>query len=125
MSIPHEENGWHHLSDWSTENLSIETQELINSILIELYPELVDNLEQETGADENMPLVPSMALDELEDIIETKYYWAMAFENKEKANNARFWYASENKEEPRFGWRYLELEQKKSCALVLHRRYKT
>ena len=73
-------NGWHRLSDWSTENLSIETQELINSILIELYPELVDNLELETGADENMPLVPSMALDELEDIIETKYYWAMAFE---------------------------------------------
>ena len=36
------------------ENLSIETQELINSILIELYPELVDNLELETGADENM-----------------------------------------------------------------------
>ena len=102
------QNGWRHLSEWSTENLSIETQELINSILIELYPELVDNLELETGADENMPLVPSMALDELEDIIETKYYWAMAFENKEKANNARFWYASENKEEPRFGWRYLE-----------------
>ena len=101
-------NGWRRLTDWSTENLTIETQELINSILIELYPELVDNLELETGADENMPLVPSMALDELEDIIETKYYWAMAFENKEKANNARFWYASENKEEPRFGWRHLE-----------------
>ncbi len=101
-------NGWCRLTDWSTENLSIETQELINSILIELYPELVDNLELETGADENMPLVPSMALDELEEIIETKYYWAMAFDNKEKANNARFWYASENKEEPRFGWRYLE-----------------
>ena len=47
-------NGWRHLSDWSTENLGIETQELINSILIELYPELVDNLELETGADENM-----------------------------------------------------------------------
>ena len=102
------QNGWRHLSEWLEENLSVETQELINSILIELYPELVDNLEQETCADENMPLVPSMALDELEDIIETKYYWILAFENKEKANNARFWYASENKEEPRFGWRYLE-----------------
>ena len=102
------QNGWCRLSEWSKENLGIETQELINSILIELYPELVDNLELETSADENMPLVPSMALDELEDIIDSKYDWAMAFENKEKANNARFWYASENKEEPRFGWRYLE-----------------
>ena len=101
-------NGWRRLPEWSKENLGIETQELINSILIELYPELVDNLELETGADENMPLVPKMALDELEDIIDSKYYWAMAFDNKEKANNARFWYASENKEEPRFGWRYLE-----------------
>ena len=102
------QNGWRHLSEWSKENLGFETQELINSILIELYPELVDNLEQETCADENMPLVPIMDLNELEDIIDTKYYWAMAFDNKEKANNARFWYASENKEEPRFGWRYLE-----------------
>ena len=72
-------NGWRRLTDWSTENLTIETQELINSILIELYPELVDNLELETGADENMPLVPSMALDELEDIIDFKYYWAYGF----------------------------------------------
>ena len=102
------QNGWRHLSEWSKENLGIETQELINSILIELYPELVDKLELETGADENMPLVPSMALDELKDIIETKYYWVLAFEKKEKSNNARFWYASENKEEPRFGWRHLE-----------------
>tara|TARA_B100001939_G_scaffold272540_1_gene240325 strand:- start:1964 stop:2662 length:699 start_codon:yes stop_codon:yes gene_type:complete len=102
------QNGWYHLSEWSKENLGIETQELINSILIELYPELVDNLEQETCADENMPLVPIMDLNELEDIIDSKYDWAMTFDNKEKANNARFWYASENKEEPRFGWRYLE-----------------
>ena len=102
------QSGWRHLSEWSKENLGIETQELINSILIELYPELVDNLEVGTGADEEMFLIPNMTLDELEDIIETKYYWAMAFDNKEKANTARFWYASENKEEPRFGWRYLE-----------------
>ena len=102
------QNGWCHLSEWSKENLGIETQELINSILIELYPELVDNLELETGADENMQLAPSMALDELEEIIDSEYDWAMAFDNKEKANTARFWYASEDKEEPRFGWRYLE-----------------
>ena len=68
----------------------------------------MDNLELETGADENMQLAPSMALDELEEIIDSEYDWAMAFDNKEKANTARFWYASENKEEPRFGWRYLE-----------------
>ena len=102
------QNGWCRLSEWSKENLGIETQELINSILIELYPELVDNLEVGTGADEEMFLIPNMTLDELEDIIETKYDWAKAFDNKEKANTARFWYASENKEEPRFGWRYLE-----------------
>ena len=101
-------NGWRRLSDWSMKNLSIETQELINSILIELYPKLVDNLEIGTGADEKMFLIPSMSLDELEDIIESKYSWAMTFNNKEKGNNARFWYSSENKEEPRFGWRYLE-----------------
>ena len=100
--------GWRYLSEWSTKNLSIETQELINSVLIEIYPELVDELETETGADEDMPIVPGMALDELENIIETNYYWAMAFNYKQKKNNARFWYASADKEEPRFGWRYSE-----------------
>jgi len=110
-------NGWHQLIDWSTENLSIETQELINSILIELYPELVDNLELETGADENMPLVPSMALDELEEIIETNYHWAFTFDSKDKNSDARFWYASEDKEEPRFGWRYLEVGADKELRI--------
>ncbi|GIR04141.1 MAG: hypothetical protein CM15mP14_3590 [Rhodospirillaceae bacterium] len=71
-------NGWHRLTDWSTENLSIETQELINSILIELYPELVDNLELET-AQMKICSCPSMALDELEDIMNLEYDWALSF----------------------------------------------
>ena len=111
------ENGWHHLSEWSTQNLSIETQELINSILIELYPELVDDLEQETAADEHMPLVPGMALDELESIIESDYRWAMKFATEDKTGNARFWYYSEDKEEPRFGRRYLELGAEKEMRI--------
>ena len=76
--------------------------------MIELYPDLIDELELETGADETSPLVPGMTLDELENIITTNYQWALTFNKRERVNNARFWYASENKEEPRFGWRYLE-----------------
>lgn len=101
-------NGWCRLSNWSNERFSIETQELINSVLIEIYPELVDDLETETGADENMYLIPDMVLHELEAIIDSRYSWAMTFNGKEKTNNARFWYASEDKAEPRFGWRYYE-----------------
>ena len=71
-------NGWRHYPSGQGK-FSIETQELINSILIELYPELVDNLELETGADENMPLVPSMALDELEDIIDSEILLGYGF----------------------------------------------
>ena len=100
--------GWRHLLEWSSNHLHTETQELLNSILIELYPDLVDELETETGADENMPLVPGMTFDELEEIIETNYYWAFTFDSRDKNSDARFWYASENKEEPRFGWRYCE-----------------
>ena len=101
-------NGWCKLSNWSIQNLSIETQELINSVLIEIYPELVDALETETGAVENTSLIPGMMLEELENIIDSNYSWAMTFNTREKKNTARFWYASEDKEEPRFGWRYLE-----------------
>ena len=100
--------GWHHLSEWSTKHLNIGTQELLNSALIEMYPEFVDQLEAETGADENVTLIPGMTLDELERNIDTNYGWALTFNSKDKKNNARFWYASVKKEEPRFGWRYLE-----------------
>ena len=100
--------GWRHLSEWSTKHLNIATQELVNSALIEMYPEFVDQLEAETGADENVTVIPGMTLDELDKNIETNYGWALAVNSKDKKNNARFWYASENKEEPRFGWRYLE-----------------
>ena len=65
-------------------------------------------MEAETGADENVTLIPGMTLDELEKNIDTNYGWALTFNSKDKKNNARFWYASVKKEEPRFGWRYLE-----------------
>ena len=117
--------GWRHLSEWSANHLHTETQELLNSILIELYPELVDELETETGADENMPLVPGMTFNELEEIIETNYHWAFTFDSKDKNSNARFWYASENKEEPRFGWRYCEPGAEKEMRIGIAKAIQT
>ena len=58
-----------------------------------------------------------MTLGEIENIIECDCYWAITFCGKEKNNNARFWYASENKGEPRFGWRYLEPEADKELHI--------
>ena len=54
-------------------NYSMETQEMINSLLIELYPELVDDLEDELCVDESYEMQPEMSLSTLKQVVENNY----------------------------------------------------
>tara|TARA_Y100000588_G_C14254830_1_gene924961 strand:- start:688 stop:2397 length:1710 start_codon:yes stop_codon:yes gene_type:complete len=108
---------WKTLTNWAHENLSLETQEILHSIIIELYPELVDELEFKTGSDELMFVEPNMTLLSLKTIIETQYSWVRTIDLQGKKSNARFWYRSEEKEEPRLGWRYEEPGSEKEMRL--------
>lgn len=87
---------------------SFETIELLNSLLLELYPELVDELERETGADEREDTAPQMTTRELKQIVEQHYDWALALDFTKPEAEHYFWYRSEEKEEPRFGERFNE-----------------
>jgi hypothetical protein len=99
---------WDELVSWAEANLGLEAQELLNSLVIELYPNLVDDLEEHTGSDEVMRLRPAMRLGELKALIADRYAWTLEFDFSAEAANARFWYRSEEKEEPRLGWRFKE-----------------
>ena len=100
-----EDNLWQQLTDWSEAAQSVDTQEMINTLLIELYPEPVDLLEDTMAVEEKFELEPDMPLIRLKQLIETQVDWALAedFDNPE----ARywFWYQSVEKEEPRLGIR--------------------
>lgn len=93
------------LIDWADNHCSLEAQELINTMLIELYPNLIDRLENELTCDESMDLQPDMKVHQLTDLIEEKFGWALAYSEHDPNDNYWFWYRSIEKEEPRLGVR--------------------
>ena len=81
---------WDGLVSRAERDLGLEAQELLNSILIELYPEVVDDLEQQTGSDEVMRIDPAMRLDALLTIIEDRYRWVLDIDFSIEEAHARF-----------------------------------
>ena len=91
-----------------THNLSIESQELIASILIEFAPDNFNGIE-ECLANPNEPkIVGSMLVSELSQIIKKNYDWVLKLNLKQESSNTYFWYVSQEKLEPRLGNRYKE-----------------
>jgi hypothetical protein len=87
---------------------SLETSEAVNSLLIELYPDLVDDLERTTGSPERESIDPRMSLEALSILIERAYGWALGTDYGDPATRHFFWYRSAEKDEPRLGERFNE-----------------
>ena len=85
-----------------------ELEEMTLSVLLELHPQLVDALEEDTGADEQLATLPAMRVGELAQIIKRDYGWTLAVDFDDPKEQHRFWYHSEEKEEPRLGERFSE-----------------
>ena len=103
--VPLDEALWQQLLDWAQTQLALETQELLNTLLIELYPQQVDGLNDAMGADENLDLTPDMPLVQLKQILETHFDWAIDADYECEDARYWFWYQSAEKEEPRLGVR--------------------
>jgi hypothetical protein len=101
------ERPWDAFYQWGTRNLSLEGQELLVSLLIEPHGDLVDELTDCMSADEraDFSIDGSMSVDELKDILINAYGWALDIAFEAPENQARYWYVSENKLEPRLGER--------------------
>jgi hypothetical protein len=83
--------------------ISIETQEILNSIFIEPFPELLDDLTDEMGTDEQNTVAIGYKVSELIKIIKDKYSWALKIDITKPDENFYFWYTSQAKLEPRLG----------------------
>lgn len=99
---------WTELTDYAEAHFSHEVQELINAVLLELYPEFMVDLEERLNIIETYELIPNMPVQELIALIEDKYDWALAVNFDDDKCRATFWYSSEDKKEPRLGKRFEE-----------------
>lgn len=99
---------WRAVADWAAQNADLDGQELINSLLIEVHPELSDDLAEELARDDAMRLEPGMSLAALKALIERHYAWALALDYAAPGAQKWFWYVSEEKLEPRLGERDVE-----------------
>jgi hypothetical protein len=108
---------WDGLVRWAEEARSAETSEVVNSLVIELYPELVDELENTTGSDDREDSAPGMTARALKALVERDYDWALGRRYDRPRDRHFFWYRSAEKDEPRLGERFNEPGAEKEMPL--------
>ncbi|NND93067.1 MAG: hypothetical protein HKN42_19580, partial [Granulosicoccus sp.] len=93
------------------------------SILLEPYGEMVDGLSGCLSANEEIGfrLDGAMSVAKLRSLLEKVYNWALAIDFDDPDNNARFWYVSEEKLEPRLGNRADEAGAEREQPLCVAR----
>lgn len=101
---------WDALYRWAETALSLEGQELLVALMMEPYGALVDDLPMRMSADEHagFRIDGGMTVARLRDILENDYAWALGIDWDNREAQARAWYVSAEKLEPRLGDRYQE-----------------
>ena len=101
---------WDRLYRWSESALSLEGQELLVALMMEPYGALVDDLPARMSADEaaGFAIDGRMTVRQLRDILAANYAWALEIDWTLPESQARAWYVSAEKLEPRLGERRSE-----------------
>ena len=107
------------------DHLSFESQEVIISCMMELYPERVDGFAGQVNADETMSLPSGKVVQDLIEVLEARYQWAISIDFSAEESVYWFWYRSEDKEEPRMGVRGQEHGDDKEFLLDIGRQANT
>ncbi|MEO9862568.1 hypothetical protein [Yoonia sp.] len=101
---------WNRLWLWAFKSLSEEGQELVASLMLEPYPDLVDGL-ADCMADtfeKSFRIDGTMTVGDLRVILADVYGWAADIDWAAAEHCARAWYVSAEKLEPRLGERFEE-----------------
>ncbi|MDH0303258.1 MULTISPECIES: hypothetical protein [unclassified Pseudomonas] len=112
---------WPRLLAWSEAHGGVGCQELLVSVLLELYPDQVTPLAEQMGVTEGWRLDAQMPLAQLGELIEQQYDWALAYDFSDLRAEHFFWYRSAEKEEPRLGMRHEEPGAEKEMQLGIAR----
>jgi hypothetical protein len=112
---------WDALYRYAEAHCSIEGQELLISLMLEVHPDEVDALADGLFAPEHQGFDAAMTCGELQARIHAGYQWTLDLSYGEKSESARFWYYSEDKLEPRFGSRFEEDGAEREMPLAIAR----
>lgn len=101
---------WNTVYEWAEINTQAECCELIVSLLMEVYPEIVEPLSYEMSIDEEdyFDFDTSRSIGDVCALIEKRYAWLVEIDFEKKDNIYNFWYYSKNKQEPRMSDRFSE-----------------
>jgi hypothetical protein len=114
---------WDQIYRFAEARLSAEAQEMVVSLLLEPHGELVDDLADSMAIDETRehPVDGLMTCGTLARIIDRHYAWVRELDFSTASASARFWYASEEKLEPRLGERASEPGAEREQPLAIAR----
>ena len=114
---------WEQLMRWSQDQLSVEGQELLVTLVLEPHGEYIDDLAESMAVDESRywRIHGDAAVADLARAIETHYAWALQIDYSQTSQCARFWYVSEEKLEPRLGQRFQEPGAEQELPLAFGR----
>ncbi|MFK7858595.1 MAG: hypothetical protein AB8B64_07240 [Granulosicoccus sp.] len=100
---------WNELYLWAEQNLDIDAQEYLVSMLFEPYGELVDGLADSLSIKEDLHTIDGgMSAGDLRTHIRERYDWALAIDWQLADSRNYVWYTSIEKLEPRLGERRRE-----------------
>jgi hypothetical protein len=114
---------WRRLFAFAESRLGVEAQELLVTLLLEPHGAIVDDLTGTMGGDEaaDFSIAGAATVADLRHQIEAAYEFALALDFTAPQNQARFWYTSEEKLEPRLGERFLEVGAERELPLTVAR----
>jgi hypothetical protein len=98
-----EVSDWRELHEWAQQHYSLETQELLVSLLFELYPAIVNPKEDQFAINESLTYDPTQSAQNLADSIQESYDWVFDYDFSQADEKQTFWYYSQEKIEPRLG----------------------
>jgi len=121
---------WNTIYEWAEKNTHAECCEFIVSLMMEVYPNIVEPLSYEMSIDEEeyFDIDTTRSIQDVCELIEKQYAWLLKINFDQKDNIYNFWYYSKNKQEPRLSDRFneegAELELPLAIARDIHHLYK-
>jgi len=89
--------------DFFVDQISLETEEILHSIFMEPFSNLVESLTEEMATVETKSVPIKYKIKKVINIIRQNYDWALKVDVNEQKENHFFWYTSQAKLEPRLG----------------------
>ena len=114
---------WNSTYEWVEKNTQAECCEFIVSLLMEVYPDIVEPLSYEMSINEEdfFDFDTSRSIGDICALIEKRYTWLIDIDFEKKNNIFNFWYYSKNKQEPRMSDRFSEDGAERELPLAIAR----